>query len=165
MLSSFIVLGGIALACILVFELLRPKQRRGWDFSAADYQAKPLLSRWEKRALAEIRAELPRGYYACPQVRLADFIEIQVGDPARRRAALSRVAQKSVDFAVIDLEGSVVLVVELDDRSHQRPDRVRRDQQVGAVLAHCGVALLRVRPGQRVGIGRFLPDLFPLAAD
>jgi len=58
---------------------------------------------------------------------------------------------------VIDLEGSVVLVAELDDQSHQRPDRVQRNQQVGAAL--------RVRPGQRVGIGRFLPDPFPLLAD
>jgi len=164
-LSNFIVLGGIALACIAVLELLRPKRGRGGDFSAANYQAKLLLSRWERRALAEIRAELPSGYYACPQVRLADFIETRVGDPARRRAVLSRVAQKSVDFAIIEPDGSVVLVIELDDRSHEQPDRIRRDQQVGAVLAQCGIALLRVRPGRRVDVRRHLTDLFPLAAD
>jgi len=162
--SSFIVMGCVALFFILMFELLRTGCGRGRSFSAADYQVKPLLSSWERRTLASICAELPRGYYACPQVRLADFIETRVRDPARHRAALNRVAQKSVDFAVVDFAGSVVLVVELDDRSHGRADRARRDQQVNAVLARCGVPLLRVRPGQRVDVGRHLPGRLPLTA-
>jgi len=79
-----------------------------------------------------------------------------VRDPARRQGALNRVSRKSVDFAVIDGAGRVVLVIELDDKSHGRPDRVRRDQMVDAVLAHCRVPLLRVRPGQPVDVAQHL---------
>jgi very-short-patch-repair endonuclease len=71
-------------------------------------------------------------------------------------AALNSAASKSVDFAIVDHAGGVMLVIELDNRSHDRPDRMRRDQEVRAVLAHCGVPLVRVRPGQRVEVGRHL---------
>ena len=104
------------------------------------------MTAWELRALGEIGADPPRGYHACPQVRLADFIKTHAVGPSRWRAAFNRVSRKSVDFAIMDASGAVALVIELDDRSHGRPDRVRRDREVGAVLAHCGVPLVRVRP-------------------
>jgi hypothetical protein len=147
------------LACVSILMLSGLARRPGNGFRAGDYRAKRLLTAWEVRALGEIRSDLPRGYYACPQVRLADFIETEVRDPARRQGALNRVSRKSVDFAVIDGAGRVVLVIELDDKTHERPDRVRRDQMVDAVLAHCRMPLLRVRPGQRVDVVRHLQAL------
>ena len=144
------------LACVSILMLSGLAGRRGNGFRAGDYRAKRLLTAWEVRVLGEIRSGLPRGYYACPQVRLADFIETEVRDPARRQGALNRVSRKSVDFAVIDGAGRVVLVIELDDKTHGRSDRVRRDQMVNAVLAHCRVPLLRVRPGQPVDVVRHL---------
>jgi hypothetical protein len=154
--SNSLLLFLAVLACVLILMLSGLARRPGNGFRAGDYRAKRLLTAWEVRALREIRAELPRGYYACPQVRLADFIETEVRDPARRKGALNRVSRKSVDFAVIDGAGRVVLVIELDDKTHGRPDRVRRDQMVDAVLAHCRGPLLRVRPGHPVDVARHL---------
>ena len=148
-----VILGVAALLCL---ALLNGRSRRKGGFNPADYRAKPLLSAWEAKALAEIQADLPPGYHACPQVRLADAVEIVQRDPALRLAALGRVAQKSVDFAVVDGQGRGALVIELDDRSHARPDRRRRDEMVDAVLAHCAIPIKRIRPGQRVNIGTHL---------
>jgi very-short-patch-repair endonuclease len=80
-------------------------------------------------------------------------------------AALNRAASKSVDFVIVGHAGGVVLVIELDNRSHDRPDRMRRDQEVRAVLAHCGVLLVRVRPGQQVDVGRHLLARMPGLVD
>jgi len=66
------------------------------------------------------------------------------------------VSSKSVDFAVIDRAGRVMLVVELDDRTHDRPARRERDRVVDAVLRQCGVPVHRVRPGRRVHAGAVL---------
>jgi hypothetical protein len=147
--SGILLLGAFAILCL---ALVAGRGRRSPGFSAADYRAKSLLSAWEAKALAEIQSDLPRGYHLCPQVRLADAVEIVQRDPSLRRAALGRVAQKSVDFAVIDGQGRVSLVLELDDRSHDRADRRRRDEMVDAVLAHCGIPIKRIRPGQRVSV-------------
>lgn len=148
--TSVALLLGIVFVFCLAF--LAGRGRRSTGFDAADYRAKPLLSAWELKVLAEILAELPRGYHVYPQVRLADAVEIIQRDPSLRRAALGRVAQKSVDFAVIDGQGRVALIIELDDRSHDRPDRRRRDEMVDAVLGHCAIPIKRIRPGQRMSV-------------
>ncbi len=142
----------LGVSAVLGLVLVAGRGGRKTGFSAADYRAKSLLSAWEAKALAEIHSDLPLGYHVCPQVRLADAVEIVQRDPSLRRAALGRVAQKSVDFAVIDRQGRVALVIELDDRSHDRSDRRRRDEMVDAVLAHCAIPIKRIRPGQRVSV-------------
>ena len=152
---SALLLGMVAVICLV---LLLGGRRRKTGFNPADYRAKPLLSAWEAKALAEIQGDLPRGYYACPQVRLADAVEIMQRDPALRQAALGRVAQKSMDFAIIDGQGRVALVIELDDRSHDRPDRRHRDEMVDAVLEHCAIPIKRIRPGKPVNIRTHLRE-------
>ncbi len=76
---------------------------------------------------------------------------------ARAKTALNRVASKSVDFVVIDLAtGDARLVIELDDRSHDRPDRRERDALVDAALGVAGIPIARFRPGQRIDLGEHL---------
>lgn len=147
--------GVVAGASLLLGTARRPRNA----FQARDYQSKPLLSMWELRALAEIRRELPPGYYACPQVRLADLLRVGPRDPSRRQSALNYVGLKSVDFAIIDVQGRVVLVIELDDKTHDQPDRRRRDTMVDSVLQRCGIPIERIRPGHRL---RALPCLVAL---
>ena len=105
--SVTLLLGALLILCL---ALVVGRGRRKPGFDPADYRAKALLSPWEVKALAEIQADLPRGYHVCPQVRLADAVQIVQRDPALRRAALNRVAKKSVDFAIIDGQGRIVLV-------------------------------------------------------
>lgn len=145
---------GVAAGVLLLGSGRRPRNA----FHARDYQPKPLLSAWELRALAEIRMDLPAGYYACPQVRVADLVRIKPSDISRRQSALNYVGLKSVDFAIIDEAGRVVLVVELDDKSHDRADRQQRDRLVDQVLRQCGIPIEHVCPGQRIGIRSLLPS-------
>jgi very-short-patch-repair endonuclease len=65
----------------------------------------------------------------------------------------AKVASKSVDFAVIELtSGNVVLVVELDDRSHQQPERRERDAFVDSVLDQSGIPIRRFRPDMSIRV-------------
>jgi very-short-patch-repair endonuclease len=139
--SSSPFLPAIIIALAVVFLLLtvaRGKPNRGNGFRAADYGAKPLLSAWEIANLNELRQDMPAGFYACPQVRLKDMLNVETRDRSQFRASLNRVAAKSVDFAIIDERGRVALVIELDDKNHDRRDRQQRDFEVNAVLGHSG---------------------------
>ncbi len=72
----------VIVALTVVFLLLtvaRGKPNRGNGFRAADYGAKPLLSAWEIAILDELRQDMPAGFYACPQVRLKDMLNVDVG--------------------------------------------------------------------------------------
>ena len=140
--GALIVLGLIALVRLTT----RPRD-------ALPYRRKPVLSPWERKALPGLLRQLPAGTHLCPQVRLADLLAVTGGDPSARQTALNRVACKSVDFVVVDVvSGDALLVVELDDRSHARPDRQARDAFVNEVLRVAGIPVARFRPGQTIDV-------------
>lgn len=61
------------------------------------------------------------------------------------RAALAHINRKSVDFVLCDKAYlSPKLAIELDDKSHQRPDRQERDHEVERILREAGIPLLRL---------------------
>jgi len=62
------------------------------------------------------------------------------------RAALAHINRKSVDFVLCDKAYlSPKLAIELDDKSHERPDRQERDREVERILREAGVPLLRLK--------------------
>ena len=121
------------------------------------YRRKAVLTPWERKALPGLLRQLPPGCHLCPQVRLADLLAITARDPSARQTALNRVASKSLDFVVVDIaSGEALLVIELDDRSHDRLDRRGRDVLVDAALRVAGIPIARFRPGQRLDVSQHL---------
>src|SRR3990167_5855202 len=61
------------------------------------------------------------------------------------RAALAHINRKSVDFVLCDKAYlSPKLAIELDDKSHERPERQERDREVERILQQAGIPLLRL---------------------
>jgi hypothetical protein len=80
--------------------------------------------------------------------RLADIVKCP--DHLWETVHGRRLSQKHVDFVLYDLQTTrIVAVVELDDRSHDSIDRVRRDHFLDAVLRSTFVPLVRVRAAAR----------------
>ena len=77
------------------------------------------------------------------KVRLADLFSILPG--RGQQAAFNRISRKHVDFVLTDPATSRILcAIELDDSSHNRPDRIERDDFVNKLFAANGMPLLRV---------------------
>jgi hypothetical protein len=93
----------------------------------------------------ELLAAAGPGAVVLVKVRLADLLELPYGTE-RRRHWLSKVTQKHVDFVVCHRDTlRPFLLVELDDPTHDRPDRVARDGFVDEVMAAAGWPLEHVR--------------------
>lgn len=75
------------------------------------------------------------------QVGMSRFLAVRRGHNAR--AWYNRINRMSVDFLVCTKDASVVAAVELDDASHQHPDRVSADAKKELALNAAGVRLLR----------------------
>ena len=105
-----------------------------------------LFTAAERSFLGVLEEVLGKEYVVLGKIRLADIIRPRKGLTASGRAsALNRITSKHVDFAVCDLRTrSVVGVVELDDSSHQRPSRRRRDEFIDMALEAAGVAVVHV---------------------
>lgn len=77
------------------------------------------------------------------KVRLADLIYAPRQEG--QYAAWQRINRKHIDFVLCDPQTvRPVLAIELDDRSHQRPDRVQRDAFVDQVFAAVNLPLIHI---------------------
>ena len=77
-------------------------------------------------------------------VRIADLIRVEKGTK-NMRSWLNRILSKHIDFVLCDPSTLVpVLAIELDDASHDRPERQERDRFVNEAFASAGLPLLRI---------------------
>ncbi len=77
-------------------------------------------------------------------VRMADLIRVVPKTP-KFQSWQNRIHAKHIDFLLCD-HGTMEakLAVELDDKSHERSDRIDRDRFVNQALADAGLPLLRI---------------------
>jgi len=89
-------------------------------------------------------------YHVFPQVHLSSIVDNKVVGQ-NWKSAFRHTSQKSVDFVLCDKEYiSPKLAIELDDKTHEREDRIERDEEVGRVLREAKLPLLRlVNQGQQ----------------
>lgn len=81
---------------------------------------------------------------ALVKIRLADVFRVTIQGKGYM-PAFNRIAKKHVDFLLIDPETTEPLLgIELDDRSHQRADRIKRDEFVDRAFESAELPLLRV---------------------
>lgn len=81
----------------------------------------------------------------CTKVGLGDIFWVKKDDPSRYRIYTNKIDRKHVDFLLCDLATMRPLLgIELDDKSHQRQDRIERDAFVDQVFKAAGLPLLHV---------------------
>jgi hypothetical protein len=77
------------------------------------------------------------------KVRLADLFSVSPG--RGQQAAFNKISRKHIDFVLTEPSTSRILcAIELDDSSHNRPDRIERDTFVNELFSVHGMPLLRV---------------------
>ena len=78
----------------------------------------------------------------------------------RRKAANGRgIPGWRLDYVIADAQRSTQGVIELNDASHARDDRRRRDEQLAAGLDRLGILLLVVGNGDAAGLALWLQTL------
>ena len=83
--------------------------------------------------------------YIFPQAHLPSFLNHAVKGQ-NWKGALSTIQRKSVDYVLCDKANiSPIIAIELDDWSHDAPNRQQRDTLVGAICEQAGMPLVRFR--------------------
>lgn len=79
------------------------------------------------------------------KVRMADIVEVNKAI-TRQNHFLNKIAYKHIDFLILSSQPSldIICAVELDDYTHEAPDRKNRDTFVNEVLKDCGIKLYRI---------------------
>jgi hypothetical protein len=107
-----------------------------------------LLSRGEAAFFFALKAAVRGRFLIALKVRLADLITC--GESAWNDGFGHMIARHHLDFVLCDHRSTEIrLAIELDDRSHDRASRRKRDDFVNQALAAAGVPLLRIQAAAR----------------
>lgn len=141
------LIAGIVIALVIVLAILKAVFEGGGEREKAKYRytrKQFFLTRAEHECYDALVAAVGDKYHVFAQVHLPTILDNKVKGQDWR-AALAHINRKSVDFVLCDKAYiSPKLAIELDDRSHERPDRQERDQEVERILRDAGVPLLRL---------------------
>ncbi len=160
--TSYILIGIVVLIVIII--VIRRMSAREEPASAAvnPYIARPLLTEHEFSFFEKLSdaAECIGAQAVFPQVAMAALIDVRRGlESADRRAARNRFDRKIVDFVLVDPSMRVLMIVELDDRTHDTEKRRAEDADRDSLTSRAGYRTARFRNGRRISVAEIEKEL------
>ncbi len=105
---------------------------------------KSLFTQAELAFYRALREAIADRYQVFGKVRVADVLKPQTENRGDWQRAFNKISAKHFDFLLCDRDSLKVLAaVELDDSSHRRIDRVKRDDFLNQAVENAGLPLLR----------------------
>ena len=163
---DFILYTGLIILSILLFKAYRQQQYQKGRGSSVSFDRQPdddieentqsqiskytykrrqyIMSKAENDFYKVLQDSLGSGYMIYPQAHLDLFLDHRTKGQSWT-GALSTIQRKSVDFLICSREYySPLVAIELDDASHQRPERVDRDAKLEEIFNQANMPLVRI---------------------
>ncbi|MHA3774730.1 DUF2726 domain-containing protein [Verrucomicrobiota bacterium sgz303538] len=139
-----LIAGGGFVFLIVVWLLFRGEPRFPYE------PAKALLTAGERAFSKVLYEAVGNDFQICHKVRVADVIVVRQGVSNKHRMrCFGRISSKHLDFVLCDPDSFEILVIlELDDRSHREASRRERDAFIDEAITAAGLPILHV-PAQR----------------
>lgn len=140
----------LVVVVIALLVYLKAKSQGGavgneiWPF----YAKKP-LSQPEQVLYFRLREALP-DHIILAQVQLSRFLGVKKGH--NHQSWSNRINRMSADFVVCSKDATIVAVIELDDATHQKPERQTADAKKDKALVAAEIKLIRWQ-------AKFIPDV------
>jgi hypothetical protein len=129
----------------LFMRICRSRQRRVYLSTVGS-----LLTAAEARFHRVLLRAVPDGCVLLTKVRIADIVRVTSRHPPSRNRVFRSISSKHVDFLLADaLTLEPLAAIELDDSSHARRDRRKRDELVERIFAAAGLPLIRIPTAAR----------------
>jgi len=104
-----------------------------------------LLTLNERKLFSILNEMFAEQYYVFPQIHIASILRMKSGEK-HWQVYFNKIIKKSVDFVIFDKQNiSPLLVIECDDITHEREDRIARDNFVNKALKAAGIPIMHVK--------------------
>jgi very-short-patch-repair endonuclease len=148
--QAIVTIGVIGFIIAVIIGLLRTGRNATYGgllgfASRLPYQkVKQLCTPAEKKFYKLLRQALGNEFAIYVKVRLADVLSVDETLPRKKRIrAFNMISSKHVDFVICDPKDmQILLAIELDDSSHNLPERKERDGFVDAAMKSAGMKLV-----------------------
>ncbi len=144
--TKFYIFISIMIGAILFIKLLgensskKEKVKPLYKYKKKDF----LITRPEHEFFDILVEILGDKYHVFTQVHLPTILDHKVPNGQNWKGAFSHINGKSVDFVICDKDYiKPLLAIELDDKSHEREDRILRDSEVERMMEESGMKLVR----------------------
>lgn len=138
---GLIGLGVVSLIVYLIIKKFKPKNnsKNKNQSSQIKYQSKQLMSEYEKYFYEILSKNFAQEYIIMPQVNLASIIEKIKDFPKQYQNELYR----NIDFGIFDINSmKPLLLIEINDKTHNQPDRIKRDLKVKEICNQANIKLI-----------------------
>jgi very-short-patch-repair endonuclease len=135
-----VAVGGIIIKLLPVIL----KKKSGDSDSPMPYEKIPfLLTKAENSFYQVLRHILGSDFHIYPKVRISDIVKVEKGTK-NRQAAFNRIQSKHVDFLLCNQHSRPVLVIELDDSSHNTAKAQKTDRFKDELFKTVGLRCVRI---------------------
>ena len=153
--------GATFILVILLLVIVLPTHRG----NKQSYEQLPsILTPAERHFYTVLSSILQSRVLIMAKVRIADILKVRRNIPNKSFwGHFSKISQKHIDFVLVDpVTFKTLCLIELDDKSHLRPDRSMRDRFVNHIMAQTGIPLYRFQVRRRYDRSKILRTLSPL---
>ena len=144
----YLITGLIVLVLILLVKVSshRSQSRKVFKNNAYSYTAKQsLMTRTEDDFFLKLERAVDERYYVFPQVHLSSLLDHRVKGQDWSYA-FRHINGKSVDYVLCNRETLLpTYAIELDDYSHEKSDRRKRDKEVERIFEEANLPLVRFK--------------------
>ena len=126
----------IVIALFLKYRKTNANETTEQETKTYTYKKKCLMTETEKRFFTAIKKSVGDNYTVQPQINLATIIEKQ-GD-FKYQSELYR----NIDFGIFDNNYNIVLLIEINDETHNTPQRKKRDTKVKDISKIADIPLI-----------------------
>ena len=163
MLISIVIVGAILVGVLKVVLAREKTGESDFPYDAISFLFTPA----ERSFLGVIEQALDPSYRVFGKVRIADVMKVRKGGSRSNwQKAFNRIRTKHFDFVICrSSDCSIVLAIELDDKSHRATRRMERDDFVRKAAEAAELPLLQIPCRKSYSINeisslliRYLPD-------
>jgi len=131
----------VAVLIIVVFRFVFLYKTLTFPYRKKEF----LFSKAENRFFLQLNEILSPRFFVFGKVRISDAIDVIGGVIDKKRLiAFNRISRKHFDYVVCDHSSRILCVLELDDSSHSRRDRKKRDKFVDKVCEAAKIQIIHV---------------------
>lgn len=146
--ENYIILGLVVVATILISRLSAHSRsaKKVFKNNTYSYTAKSsLMSKTESDFFVKLERAVNERYYVFPQVHLSAILDHRVNGQ-EWKYAFRHINGKSVDYVLCSRATlKPTYAIELDDYTHDKPDRRERDSEVERIFEAANLPLVRFR--------------------
>lgn len=146
--ENYFILGLVVVAAILISRLSAHSRstKKVFKNNIYSYSAKSsLMSKTESDFFVKLERAVSERYYVFPQVHLSAILDHRVKGQ-EWKYAFRHINGKSVDYVLCSRATlKPTYAIELDDYTHDKPDRRERDSEVERIFEAANLPLVRFR--------------------